>query len=243
MLTIQLGGGVGNQLFQLAFLEYASRLSRQPLCIADLKSPNTVHGGSGYYTTIFKHWRRFYKYMPISMRIIRENSKMRYQDWSTISNCKLVGYFQRHEYIPDDFVNKLSFDEGVLARYPDISSKYFIHIRGGDYKGNSFHQLDLTNYYKKCLELCKGKEFVIFTNDIPYAKEVLPDYPIIQENELDTLLLMSRCAGCICVNSTFSWWGAFMNRNRSIYFPSKWSNDPTMDFSGLYFPGCNIVDL
>lgn len=242
MLTIQLGGGLGNQIFQLAFLEYATRLTRQSLHIANLKSPNTLHGGSGYYTTIFKHWRKFYKFI-LKIRVVHENSKMRYQDWSNMSNCKLVGYFQRHEYIPDDFVSKLSFDESVLARYPDISTKYFIHIRGGDYKGNSLHQMDLTNYYKKCLELCKGNDFVIFTNDVSYAKEVLPDYPVIEENELDTLLLMSRCAGCICVNSSFSWWGAFMNQNRPIYFPAKWWNDPTIDASGLYFPGCNIVDL
>jgi hypothetical protein len=242
MLTIRLDGGLGNQLFQLAFLEYASRLSRQSLIITDLKSPNTVHGGVGYYNTIFKHWRKFYKYMLIQLPVIRENPKMHYQDWSKISNCKLVGYFQRHEYIPEDFIGKLLFDESILARYPDISTKYFIHIRGGDYNGNLLHQMNLTNYYKKCLELCKGKDFVIFTNDVPYAVQIL-DYPIIHENELDTLLLMSRCAGCICVNSSFSWWGAFMNPNRPIYFPAKWWNDPTIDASGLYFPGCNIVDL
>lgn len=241
MLTINLQGGLGNQIFQLAFLEYACRLTRTSLVITDINSPKTKHGGAGYYNTIFKHWKQFYRNM--NLPIIHENSKMHYQDWSNISNCKLVGYFQRYEYIPEDFISKLSFDDSILARYPDISTKYFIHIRGGDYKGNSFHQLNLTNYYKKCLELCKGNNFVIFTNDVHYAKEVLPDYPIIQENELDTLLLMSRCAGCICVNSSFSWWGAFMNRNRPIYFPAKWWNDPTMDATGLYFPGCNLVDL
>ena len=177
------------------------------------------------------------------MPIVSENSKMKSQDWSFVSNCKLMGYFQRYEYIVEDFISKLTFDENVLTRYPDISSKYFIHIRGGDYKGNSFHQLDLTNYYKKCIEICKGNDFVIFTNDVDYANKILPGYPIIRENELNSILLMSKCAGCICVNSSFSWWGAFMNRNRPIYFPAKWWNDNSMDSSGLYFPNCNIVDL
>jgi len=241
MLTINLQGGLCNQLFQLAFLEYACRLTRKSLVIADINSPKTIHGGSGYYNTIFKHWKQFYK--NISLIRISENSKMAYQDWSRVSNCKLVGYFQRYEYIPEDFISKLSFDQSVLDRHPDIASKYCIHIRGGDYKGNSFHQLNLTNYYKKCLELCKGNDFVIFTNDVLYAKTVLPGYPIIEENELDSLLLMSKCAGCICPNSTFSWWGSFMNRNRPIYFPGKWWNNPSMDASGLYFPGCNIIEL
>jgi len=241
MLTVQLQGGLGNQLFQIAFLEYASRLTRQSLIISDLNSPSTAHGGSGYYNTIFKHWKQFYN--PINLPIVSENPKMNSQDWSFVSNCKLMGYFQRHEYIVEDFISKLTFDENVLSRYPDISSKYFIHIRGGDYKGNSFHQLDLTNYYKKCIEICKGNDFVIFTNDIGYANQILPGYPIIHENELNSLLLMSKCAGCICVNSSFSWWGAFMNRKRPIYFPAKWWNHNSMDSSGLYFPNCNIVDL
>jgi hypothetical protein len=241
MLSIELTGGLGNQLFQLAFLEYVSKINNQPLFISNLSSPVTKHGGKGYYNTIFKHWNQFYK--KIDLPILYENSKMNYQDWSNISNYKLVGYFQRHEYILADFITKLSFNNSVLLKYPDISSKYFIHIRGGDYKGNSFHQLNLTNFYKKCIEICKGNDFVIFTNDNIYARQILSDYPIIEENELDTLLLMSKCAGCICPNSTFSWWGAFMNPNRPIYFPAKWWNDASMDSTGLYFPNCNIIEL
>jgi hypothetical protein len=241
MISIELSGGIGNQLFQLAFLEYASKLTKRSLIVCNLNSPMSGHGGVDYYNTIFKHWRQFYK--SIELPSVEENSKMHYQDWSKLSNCKLVGYFQRCEYVPADFISKLSFDHSVLSRYPDISLKYFIHIRGGDYRGNAFHELNLTNYYKKCIELCKGNDFVIFTNDIPYAKELLPNYPILEENEVDTLLLMSKCAGCICPNSTFSWWGAFINRNRPIYFPARWWNDPSMDSTGLYFPGCNIIEV
>ena len=241
MLSVQLAGGLGNQLFQLAFLEYATNLTGKSLNISNIDSPKTVHGGDGYYETIFKYWKQFYK--SVELPVVRENSKMQYQDWSKISDCKLSGYFQRHEYILPNFVSKLTFDDSILSKYPDISSKYFIHIRGGDYKGNSFHEMKLTNYYRTCLELCDGNDFVIFTNDIDYAKELLPNYQIIQENELDSLLLMSKCKGCICTNSTFSWWGAFMNRNRPIYFPNKWWNDTSMDASGLYFPECTIVEL
>ena len=56
MLSIQLGGGLGNQLFQIAFLEYATNLTGKSLNISNIDSPKTVHGGSDYYTTIFKHW-------------------------------------------------------------------------------------------------------------------------------------------------------------------------------------------
>jgi hypothetical protein len=241
MISIQLIGGLGNQLFQLAFLEYATNLTGESLVISDIDSPKTVHGGNDYYTTIFKYWEQFYKSVELS--VIQENSEMKYEDWSKVSNCKLAGYFQRYEYILLNFISKLTFDDSILLKYPNISSKYFIHIRGGDYNENKFHSLDLRNYYRRCIALCDGNDFVIFTNDINYAKEILPNYPIIQENELDSLLLMSKCKGCICANSTFSWWGAFMNRNRPIYFPNKWWNDTSMDASGLYFPECTIIDI
>jgi hypothetical protein len=140
-------------------------------------------------------------------------------------------------------VSKLSFDESVLRKYPDISNKFFVHVRGGDYKNHFLHDVGLKNYYRKCLELCKGEEFVVFTNDVPYADYVIPGCKIIQESEVDTLLLMSKCKGCICANSSFSWWGAYMNPNRPIYFPNKWFNDPRIDTSGYYFNGCRMVDV
>ena len=56
---------------------------------------------------------------------------------------------------------------------------------------------------------------------------------------------MSQCKGCICSNSTFSWWGAYLNPDRPIYMPSKWfaqtmSNTSNFNF---YFPGVIIVDI
>jgi hypothetical protein len=67
-------------------------------------------------------------------------------------------------------------------------------------------------------------EFVIFTNDVSYALSQFPNIPIIQESELDSLYLMSKCSGCICANSSFSWWAAYLNSERRIVIPSKWVN-------------------
>jgi hypothetical protein len=247
MLTIKLQGGLGNQLFQLAFLLYISKISGIPYFIQNLKSPLTIHSREEYFESIFKNFKDNLKNLSVSRTLI-ENFGLSFEDWKSKLNSEhteFFGYFQRHEYtdlIKEEFISKLSFNSSILEKYPDIRKKFFIHVRGGDYRKIQVHNVDLTEYYKKCLELCNGEEFVIFTNDIPYANSLLPGIQIIQESEIDSLFLMSQCKGCICANSTFSWWGAYLNSERPIYFPSIWFNK-RMDTSGLYFKEVTKVEI
>jgi hypothetical protein len=243
MLTVQLQGGLGNQLFQLAFLEHISKKTGRELFISSLNSPQTVHSREQYFETIFKNWKSYSKH--IHCRNLYENSKLSIQSYTVgdFPTC-FVGYFQRYEYVDsvrDNFINRLSFDYTIIQKYPDIHKKIFIHVRGGDYRQKAFHLVDLTNYYKKCIEMCSGEEFVIFTNDIPYANELLPNIPIISESEVDSLLLMSKCKGGICANSSFSWWGAYLNSNRMIYLPSRWVNDENFSHEAYRVPGWLVI--
>lgn len=244
MLTVKLQGGLGNQLFQLGFLDYISKITGKEKYIYELHSPSTIHSQHQYYETIFKEWKSLYKSIPAT--IMYEHPHMIKQEWRTHNgNTCFMGYFQRYEYmdlIREEFISKLKFNTSILEKYPEIFKKVFIHIRGGDYKNNGFHELNLKNYYSKCLELCKNEEFVIFTNDIPYAQQYFKDIPIIEENELDTLYLMSQAKGCICVNSSFSWWGAYLNPNRQIFMPSKWFNEHSMQ-GNYYFKGVQIIEV
>jgi hypothetical protein len=246
MLTIKLQGGLGNQLFQLAFLLYISKISGIPYFIQNLESPSTIHSREQYFESIFKNLRYRFQKHSISRTLV-ENSELAFEDWKFKVNSdptEFFGYFQRYEYtdvIRNELISSLSFNYSILNKYLDIKRKFFIHVRGGDFKKIQDHNVDLTQYYKRCLELCKGEEFVIFTNDIPYANSLLPGIQIIEESEIDSLFLMSQCKGCICANSTFSWWGAYLNPERPIYFPSIWINR-RMDTSGLYFKGVTKIE-
>jgi len=245
MFTVQLQGGLGNQLFQLAFLMYIQKITGKRFFLDSLQSPE-AHSKENYFKTLFSKWNC---YLSKPCSIIHENRYLRWEDWKQKVNVpqplKLIGYFQRYQYtdpIREEFIHSLTFDETVLQKYT-ISTKFFIHVRGGDYLGNSFHFVDLKQYYTKCMANHPNQEFVIFTNDIPYATSLFSEIPIIQESEVDTLLLMSKAKGCICGNSSFSWWGAYLNPNRPIYFPSKWFNDSSMDTSGFYFEGSTVVQV
>jgi len=240
-ITIHLQGGLGNQLFQLGFLLYLRQQTGNHIFIDSLQTP-TPHSKENYFDTIFSKWKPYYNNKPTI--ILHENPKLAYENWKSNidkidGNLKIYGYFQRFEYYLNknyyNMIESLTFDESILQKYPDISSKFFIHVRGGDYIGNSLHFIDMKEYYKECMDKHPGETYVIFTNDIQYAQSLFPEIQIIQESEVDTLLLMSKAKGCICANSSFSWWGAFLNNDRPIYFPPKWFNDPSMDTTGLYF--------
>jgi hypothetical protein len=249
-ITVKLQGGLGNQLFQLAFLEYVSQLNNALPYIEDTTSRISCHSFNNYFETIFSNWKCLEKNIQSEKNLYEVNLEP--CDWNICesSNIRVIGYFQNYNYISDSFVNKLRFSEKILSRYPNIESKVFIHIRGRDYLigGCEVHNVQLDEYYNAAIKLFdKNTEFIIFTNDKNYAmaKPFLGSikYSFADENELDTLLLMSKCKGCICANSSFSWWGAYLNRTRKIILPSKWLNDVNIYQQGYYFDGCTIIDV
>jgi hypothetical protein len=240
MLTVWKGDwiGLGNQLFILAAGESYAKQSGRKFYISDKTSCYNPHSRTNYFDTIFKHWDQFHlQDHPPTNLIVDPKLGDPLPD-----NAELIGFYQDWkivEPVREQFINRLTFNTDILKKYPDISERVFIHVRGGDYL-TWVGFLDLTNYYRKCLSMIKDK-VVVFTNDIHYAQKVLQiPFEYIVENEEDTLYLMSKCKGCICANSSFSWWGAYLNPNRQIFIPSKWNKDSSTQYS---FPGTTIVDV
>lgn len=227
MITVHLNGGLGNQLFQLAFLDYMSKKTGKQSYIGCLESPRTYHSKEQYFECIFQEWKKMYK--DLSSSDVYEKLDACIEDWGyQTGNIRYLGHFQRYEYIEpikDSFISKLSFNSNILEKYPYIHKRVFLHIRGGDYLSTPSHNVLTKKYYDDAIQQFEdGTEFVIFTNDVGYSQNMFSHIPIITESELDTLFLMSKCSGCICANSSFSWWGAFLDSKRKICIPSKWVN-------------------
>ena len=126
----------------------------------------------------------------------------------------LHGYFQYESYLKPfktDIVDlfDLSISPYILDKYNDIDNSYFLHIRRGDYVGNSFHELDLTEYYKRAVQhIGKGIAYIV-SNDIEWCKQwdFLKTIPhrFIEEDDVNTLIIMTRCGlGGITANSELS---------------------------------------
>jgi hypothetical protein len=250
MLTARLYGGLGNQLFQLAAAETIAKQSNRPLYIQELTNWST-HTKENYFESIFKHWKQYY-YGPAGFFVPVREKNFVFKDWKNeLEHFKwkvsMDGYFQNWRYVPKDFCSKLTFDTSVAKKYPMLTQSVFLHIRGGDYVNHWLHDVKLDNYYEEAIKLFPDSHFYVFTNDIEYAKNkpfmknIRHSY--VFENEVDSLYLMSIASAGICANSSFSWWGAYINPNRKIVMPNKWYNDMDIYTDGYYFNGVTVLDV
>jgi hypothetical protein len=149
------------------------------------------------------------------------------------------------------------FVAGLLSNLPSVPAQpnaCFLHVRRGDYVGHPLLWIDLfARYYSDAIAVVKARvpdvKFIVFSNDITWCQKqplfAAPEFEFEGESDpLRSLALMASCAvGGICANSSFSWWGAFLNTNptRVVTFPRKWfNNSAPVD---IYFSGSNVLDV
>jgi glycosyl transferase family 25 len=252
MLSIKLQGGLGNWLFQIAAGEHIAKQTRRDFFISQFIE-KSHHSKEDYFTSILQNFSHLRKNVDDnSLSHHYEQDIFKYLDWNNFLNPKthmycLTGYFQHYKYIPNDFIQKLVFNKSITEKYSNLNTSAFIHVRGTDYKDNPVHDVKLISYYERAIkEFPDGTHFYVFTNDEEYAKTLLSlkniPHTFIRENEIDSLYLMSQCgSGCICANSSYSWWGAFLNPNRKIIMPDKWYNNLSAYTEGYYFS--NVIRI
>lgn len=156
------------------------------------------------------------------------------------------GYWQNELYfktIKHDLLNDLK----TYSELDDLNLKVIeklenqnsvsVHIRRGDYIGHkSLGGICGVDYYDKAIKkiksIIKDAEFYFFSNDITWVSNHFKDgkYHFIDLNKgsqsYKDMILMSKCKHNIIANSTFSWWGAYMNENikKIVIAPKKWTN-------------------
>jgi hypothetical protein len=174
------------------------------------------------------------------------------------NNIHLDGYWQSEKYFIDitdtlrlDFTLKKEMEVKARDLYEKIKNKNSVslHIRRGDYlssKFSSIYPVLSIDYYSRALKVIKDKikdpQIFVFTDDIEWVKDNL-DIPVQIEfvsgqkdiNANEELILMSQCRHNIIANSSFSWWGAWLNSNpeKIVIAPSHW----------LYVDSYKIDDL
>lgn len=166
----------------------------------------------------------------------------------------LYGYFQSYKYFENSYnsICKMICLEKMkteLLYKLKINSDYLInsismHFRLGDYKNiQQYHPLLEYEYYLNSLDYIKSKspdikyniyyfceedDITDVINKINKLEKIYPEYTFKHcdntLNDWEQLLLMSCCNHNIIANSTFSWWGAYLNNcmDKIVCYPSVW---------------------
>lgn len=158
------------------------------------------------------------------------------------------GYFQNEDYFKhlkprllEEFSLKVELDEKnkeILEKIKQTNS-VSIHIRRGDYVSletvKNVHGTCTKDYYEKAIDyISKNVEnphFFFFSDDIEWVKsQMKPDFPYTavdfnKEKGYFDLELMRNCKHNIIANSSFSWWGAWLNENpdKIVIAPKRWT--------------------
>ncbi len=282
-VTINLVGGVGNQLFQISgVLHYAKKFDYQPVFSHIIQLPN--YTGEPRYT----YWDVFNKQNKLKIEDTTGEEYTNYKEEkfgytaleSKNKNTLLNGYYQSWKYVDpvkDEILGIINssklYNENVDRLYKNIVKKFntedliSIHVRRGDYlKYADVHTNLEINYYLNAINKISDEfSVVVFSNDIKWCADNLaihitnPLYFVTYiENDVTgfaeseeihsdilELLLMSRIKNNIIANSSFSWWGAYLNTHidKTVIAPKKWfgKNGPK-DWSDIYCKNWKIID-
>lgn len=179
---------------------------------------------------------------------IKEKEPYRFDDKILeVDNVYIEGYWQTEKYFSDirsnilevfsfpEFVDRDNIEAALKIKNENAVS---VHVRRGDYIGKHKKRFGgiADEKYLKCAinyigENVKNPVYYVFSNDFMWTKKFFKgsNYRFVDwnQNPADDMHLMTLCKHNIVANSSFSWWGAWLNKNSSkiVVAPQKWVND------------------
>ncbi|HEY0030058.1 MAG TPA: alpha-1,2-fucosyltransferase [Bacteroidia bacterium] len=175
------------------------------------------------------------------------------------NNSYLDGYWQSEEYFKDirsQLLNELTLNSAASAKTIETSSRIkatnavSIHVRRGDYisiaQNQSVYETCNETYYLNAMRritlTVKDPVFYVFSDEPDWFRQnVKTQYAVeyithnLGADSYQDLYLMSICQHNIIANSSFSWWGAWLNASpgKIVIAPRKWFKGTGKDTSDL----------
>jgi len=254
-------GRLGNQMFQFASIVGIARRNNLNVKFPFNETPTNQSFADGIIRKVFNELNLAFN-IPTEFFsnniIVHNNYNEEYfhfneHIFNTIKDdTNMDGYFQSEKYfehIEDEIKSLFTFKQNIYSiaknNFPNTDLETVsIHIRMGDYKFSNVHPVCNNEFYKNAIEKHfsdKPYYFIIFSDEIEQAKNMI----LITDNimYIDTnnsyveLCMMTMCNHNIIANSSFSWWGAWLNpnENKKVIAPNKW-------FTGTY-SDVNVSDI
>ena len=278
MISIDIQGGLGNQLFMVfATLAYGIQ--------NNVKVVFPYHKGSlnrgTYWDTLLSNIAMFTTLNPENQIDISSFKKYMEPTFSYHplpnfgdDNVSLLGYFQSPRYF-EEFQSIIFQLINLSLKKDEIKTKYCflfdkksvsMHFRMGDYKQKRYYHPIMNYEYfegslshivenkpdvERILYLCEQEDNEYVGKQIKRLHEKYPSLQFTKVDDslpdYDQLLIMSCCDHNIMSNSTFSWWGAYMNENtdKLVCYPSVWFGEyfeHTHDYKDMMAPLWQKID-
>lgn len=252
--------GLGNQMFQYAYVKYLESKGYDKIWI-DASAPSMNKHTGFELRRLFPNIEARGRFLPYfigrTLHLVSDVSKKGFGhslETETYGKLWLRGYWQeckfadsvRDELLQDyRFIDVDDVDNEAILRQIDSCNSVSIHIRRGDYiapnERGFFGDVCNVKYYKDAIAYIdkhiSDPVFFVFSNDIEWVKGNfdMPNTVYVNNNSgvnsFRDMQLMSRCCHNIVANSSFSWWGAWLNTNpdRVVLAPPKWFNNSAPD--------------
>ena len=174
------------------------------------------------------------------------------------NNTYLDGYFQGEKYfahIREDLLTDFSWAKPAAGKNKKLleiiaadDNSVSLHVRRGDYVSNEnaaeFHGLRGVDYYQAATKLVeksvKKPKYYVFSDDPDWCKTNLnfkhnTFYIDWNMDGAEDMRLMKSCRHNVLANSSFSWWGAWLNTNKEkiVVAPRQWFDDPSINTKDL----------
>ena len=233
MILTKLQGGLGNQLFQWAVSKNLSLIYETDY---SFEMSYFRLNAWGYELDKFKNIEKKFGNYQLPLKVITDDFH-----YKTIPNDSFLnGYWQSEKYFKE---NEKTIRDGVkipkelsdyiFNKYPILNENTLsIHVRRGDYVAlKHAHPLQSVEYYNNAYDLINDTNInvLVFSDDIDWCKENIKfnnvNY-VTDENNITDLYTMSLCKHNIIANSSFSWWGSWLNSNvnKKVVAPINWFN-------------------
>jgi len=246
MITCKFNGRLGNNLFQIATL-----ISISNEIGVDFVLPHTTWAGHrGVRDVDLSMFNYNFIRKDIETTHNYSEANFHYEKIEPKDDLCISGFYQSWKYfdnIRNDLINKY-FEPSKnivdnLKKYDISEFSLGISVRRGDYLmlqqnhcvlSVEYYQNVLNNFFQNNID-----SIYIFSDDLEWCYSVFGNNVKYVDDNIGTqLFLMSKMKNLVLSNSTFAWWGAYLNnQSGKIIIPTPWFGPSYFDKNseGLYY--------
>lgn len=169
-------------------------------------------------------------------------------------SCYLKGSFISYKYFSDInnyIIDSILFDQKIKSyvinklKNIHLENLVCVNVRRGDFLEDQNLNVCNISYYSKSISQARlnlfSPKFLFFSDDIKWVKDnfVNHDFSYWDDNNekvIESLYAMTLCSHHIISNSSFGWWGAWLNKKeeKQVFCPSKVLNDNSFPIDDYY---------